>query len=148
MNIDPQLLQLLQQQPQQQSQGFDQNALIRAMSPGPMKAPKLADDWWSQLHNLPEFRDILKDPYLNEAKPGYQQFNGTIDPEIEGVTPQGRVIDPNEFKLPMGDKQTLGIDASRPPDLSQMPPENNKDQLEMFLQQMRRYFEWSKGQNL
>jgi len=143
MNIDPQLLQLLsQQQPEQ----MGDDALLRVMNPGKMKSPKLSDDWWSQLHKLPEFQDVLRDHELKEALPGQDQFNGTINPEMTEGTPRGRVIDPNEFKLPMADQQSLGLDPTIEPNASQGL--HNKEAIEAFLQQLRRHLYWKKGENL
>lgn len=136
MNIDPQLLQLIQQQSQQQT-APDQSALMRVM--GPMaqsnKPNRYPNNWYP-----PEIRDAYG--ATKDAAPGQQNFNGIIHP---GENEQSVVIDPDQFMADMAEKQA-GFQPQLP-DLYEMLQEPDQEKFQHMLRQLGQYNKWQKGQD-
>lgn len=136
MNIDPQLIQLLQQQSQQQA-APDQNALMRVMNPmGQANMPgRYPNNWYP-----PEIRDAYRE--TPNTAPDPNKFNGAIHP---GENEQSVVIDPDQFMADMAEKQA-GFQPQLP-DLQQMLMEPNEEKFKNMLRQLGQYNKWQKGED-
>lgn len=135
MNIDPQLIQLLQQQGQQTAP--DQSALMRIMNPiGQANIPPRYPNNWAPPDIMNAYRETPN------TAPDPNKFNGAIHP---GENEQSVVIDPDQFMVDMAEKQA-GYQPQLP-DLQQMLQEPDQEKFQHMLRQLSQYNKWQKGED-
>ncbi len=119
MNIDPALLEMLTNRPNQQANN----------------KPQIDNPTFMRL------LDAQRQSY--GAVPGQEQYNGIIDP---GDMPNSKVIDPNEIMLDMATKQSSEQPNYRP-QIPENFHEMSMEKLGNMLRLLQNYQQWKQGQS-